>query len=235
MAASGISWGQQWSEREGRIANERDTLGFAAQIVLRRPHPMLLILAATTSIRAPSVGVASMLSTSAPRSRPQLQALDDAPWRDEEDWALLDATPEFTVGAGSMAATFWTALASSSAVLSQRSSTECAQRAEMLATRQNSTLSYGQEPKVITSWSRLPDGRVTGRLDSRTVWLTVEVEGRLASDPRSGPGYIQTSGRVFELGEPAAGTTSAPEAMGGLGDELEYARERLEPPVRANL
>lgn len=184
-------------------------------------------LAATTAFRAPSFSVACSLSSSVSCSWPleahrrarHIRALDDASWRDEEDWALLDATPEFTVGEGNTASTFWTALTSSSTVLCQRSPTECAQRVELLATQQNSTFSYGQEPRVLDSWVRLPDGRFTGRLDSCTVWLTVEAEGRLKSDPRSEPGYIETiGGRVYELGEPAAGSTaSALEATGRLG------------------
>ena len=192
-----------------------------------------LLAAATPSLRSPSV-IRHLPSVTRPR--PPCLTLEDAPWRDEEDWALLDATPEFTVGAGDTAATFWTALASSSAVLCQRSPIECSERARLLAKRPNATLSYGQEPRVLDSWSRLPDGRVTGRLDSRTVWLTVEVEGRLASDPRSGPGYIETvGGRVIELGEPAAGTASTLEAAGAPGDEQpEYAGEATRTLMRSS-
>ena len=181
-----------------------------------------LLAEATTSTRAPLFCFVTPLLF-APRSRLSLQALDDdTAWRGEEDRALIDATPAFTVGAGNTAATFWTALASSSAVLCQRSPIECIQRAKVLALEQVS-FSYGREPKVLDSWQRLPGGRITGRLDSRTVWLTVEVEGRLASDPRSEPGYIETlGGRVYELGEPAASSSSSTlEATSRAGDELE--------------
>lgn len=60
--------------------------------------------------------------------------------------------------------------------------------------------------------------------------MNVEMEGRLASDPRSGPGYIETvGGRILELGEqapePAIGTaigTAALEEAGGMsGEQLE--------------
>ena len=184
-----------------------------------------LLAAAATSMRAPSL----IASHFAHRTRPPLQRHDDVPateedWTSEEDWALVDTIPDFTVGNGNTAATFWTALAASSAVLCQRSSIECAGRAALLKTQQKSTFSYGQEPEVLDLWQRLPDGRVTGRLDSaRTVWLTVEAEGRLASDPRTGPGYIETlGGRVYELGEPVArSSASSIEATGGRGDELE--------------
>ena len=76
------------------------------------------LVAAATSMRAPFI-----VSHNTPRSRPPVQTLDDAlsPWRDEEDWALVEAMPEFTVSKGNAAATFWTALAASSAVLCQRS------------------------------------------------------------------------------------------------------------------
>lgn len=195
---------------------------------------MLSIFAPTASLlpTAPSPSVVTV-----PRAR-DLRALESTPlWRDEEDWALLDAAPEFTVGAGNTAVTFWTALASSSAVLCERSSSECAERAEVLATQRNLTLSCGPEPEVLDSWSRLPGGRITGRLNSRTIWLTVAAEGRLASDPRSEPGYVEAvGGRVYELGVPAAGSiaTAAVEATGGGrqptggggpgGDELELER-----------
>jgi len=113
-----------------------------------------------------------------------------------------------------MAATFWTALSSSNAALCQRSPAECAQRAAQLA-QNSTTLEFGREPKVLEAWSRLADGRVVGRLDARTVWLTVETEGRLASDPRSSAGYIETiGGRVYELGEPAASREASGEASG---------------------
>jgi hypothetical protein len=70
-------------------------------------------IAAATSLRTPSPplrasGVAA-LGVSRWRPSPLRVAPNDAQWRDEEDWALLDAVPEFTVGEGDAAATFWTA------------------------------------------------------------------------------------------------------------------------------
>ena len=123
-----------------------------------------------------------------------------------------------------MASTFWTAMVSSSAALCERSPSECAQRVQDLVAN-NATFDFGREPKVLESWSRLSDGRITGRLDSRTVWVTVEAEGRLASDPREGPGYIESlGGRIYELGEPATGPVSTlptAAARPSGGDELE--------------
>jgi hypothetical protein len=179
-------------------------------------HAMLLALPASVTCACARPALHSSTRSVPRRSRlPALVLNDDPePWRDEEDWALLDATPEFTVGEGAMAATFWTALSSSNAALCQRSPAECAQRAAQLA-QNSTTLEFGREPKVLDAWSRLADGRVVGRLDARTVWLTVETEGRLASDPRSSAGYIETiGGRVYELGEPAASREASGEASG---------------------
>lgn len=129
------------------------------------------------------------------------------PWRAEEDWAILDETPAFTVGSGTNAVTFWSALATASTVLCQRTALELEQRMAHLAADKNlSAASFGREPSVLSSWERLPDGRFTGTVDGRTVWLTVELEGRLASDPRAGAGYlISVGGRVYELGESSGG------------------------------
>jgi len=124
-------------------------------------------------------------------------------WRAEEDWAILDETPAFTVGSAANTVTFWSALATASSVLCHRTALELEQRrASLAADKSLSTGSFGREPSVLSSWEQLPDGRFTGTVDGRTVWLTVELEGRLASDPRAGAGYlISLGGRVYELGE----------------------------------
>ena len=192
---------------------------------------MLVAILAASSARAPLRAPHFRAPLHAPpRTSPRM---GEAPWCDEEDWALIDSMPEFTVGSGSMTATFWTALSSSNAVLCQRSPSECERRARLL-TAENASLNFGGEPMVLCGWTRLANGRFTGRLDDRTVWLTVDVEGRLASDPRSGAGYIETiGGRVYELGEPAAAgivsmtdlpivsTEKAGRGGEGLGEELE--------------
>jgi hypothetical protein len=108
------------------------------------------------------------------------------------------------VGSGTNTVTFWSALATASSVLCQRTAPELERRMARLAVddRSLSTGSFGREPSVLSSWERLPDGRFTGTVDGRTVWLTVEHEGRLASDPRAGAGYlVSLGGRVYELGE----------------------------------
>jgi hypothetical protein len=61
------------------------------------------------------------------------------------------------------------------------------------------------QPALLESWEQLADGRYAGSADGRPVWLTVSLEGRLPSDPREAPGYIEAlGGRIYELGAPAA-------------------------------
>jgi len=149
----------------------------------------------------------------AARSRStRLTCSADTPWSADEDWALADGLAGFTAGRGDdNAATFWTALAASSAVLGRRSGDECYERTCLLAQEQNLTQAFGPEPQVLESWSRLPDGRFTGTVDGRSVWLTVEAEARLASDPRiSQPTFVETlAGRVYELGRPDPSAAAA--------------------------
>lgn len=128
---------------------------------------------------------------------------DFSPWSAEEDWALIDQVDDFSAGRGRDTATFWTALTASSPVLYRRSGSECLERMAQLVLEQNVTRDFGPEPEVLEAWSRQSDGRITGSIGGRTVWLQVEQEARLASDPRPGAGYIETlAGRVFELGRP---------------------------------
>ena len=163
-----------------------------------------------------------MATASSPSSGEQP---DGRLWRDEEDWAIIDSAPDFTVGEGTKSVTFWTALAASSVDLCQRSASECEQRAvELDAQQRNATLSVGPEPRVLEDWTKLADGRITGRLggrigEPRWVWLTVAMEGRLPSDPRAGAGYVEAvGGAVYELGAPAReqrlAATSAGSAVG---------------------
>jgi len=70
------------------------------------------------------------------------------------------------------AATFWTALAASSAELRRRSAAECERRSALLAARRDPTLPRVEEPEVLDAWSRLLDGRCTGHVggSGRAVW-----------------------------------------------------------------
>lgn len=146
-------------------------------------------------------------------------------WLAEEDWAILDETPAFTVGSGANTVTFWSALTAASTVLCHRTAFELEQRmARLAAERSLARGSYGREPSVLSSWERMPDGRFTGTVDGRTVWLTAELEGRLASDPRAGPGYlISLGGRVYELGESSGRVKElgmSPSLPGNKGEQI---------------
>ena len=66
------------------------------------------------------------------------------------------------------------------------------------------------QPALLDAWERLADGRYAGTAEGRPVWLTVSLEGRLPSDPREAPGYIEAlGGRIYELGTPAASQRGA--------------------------
>ena len=160
----------------------------------------------------------------APRTRPvKLSSAEKASqWSTDADWALTDAVPQFTVGQGSEVATFWTALAASTPELSSRSVEECEARLRELGSSEVT----GPQPAVLEDWTRLPDGRYTGRLKGEPsfVWITVSTEGRLASDPRAGPGYIEAvGGRIYELSRAAAPSSPAPVAEDG-GSPADKAR-----------
>jgi len=135
---------------------------------------------------------------------------DEKKWTQSEDWALADAVPQFTVGQSSSVSTFWTALATTTPELGSRSATECERRFAKLDAEEPA----GKQPPVLEDWSKLDDGRYTGRLagQSSFVWLTVALEGRLASDPRTDePGYVEAiGGQIYELSRavPAAKATA---------------------------
>lgn len=128
-------------------------------------------------------------------------------WTDKESWALADAVPTFTVGSGDERATFWSALALNTPGLAARSGAECERR---FREENSENVEAGAAPLVLEDWSRLEDGRYTGRVagESSFVWLTVSLEGRLASDPRKDqPGYIEAvGGRIYELARAMPGT-----------------------------
>lgn len=166
----------------------------------------LLCLAACECAVATRVALARALLRTTARCRVRMS---DGAWRETEDWALQDAAPKFTVGAGREMCTFWTALAASTPELTTRSASDCEARLRNLT---DGGL-VGAEPSVLNDWTRLDDGRYTGRVagESSSVWLTVSLEGKLASDPRPDPGYIEAvGGRVYELGARSRG--------GGGGD-----------------
>ena len=128
-------------------------------------------------------------------------------WLPQESIALVDNAPLFSAGDGDHAVTFWQIMVDSTPELSARSALECeehwSRRIELCLeewTRANERV--GPAPPVLEDWTRLDDGRYVGRLSGQpsAVWLTVAKEGRLEIDPRSTPGYIETTeGRIYEL------------------------------------
>ena len=163
-----------------------------------------MALALLAGAAAALSSTAQLAHRSAPRSarRCASDATASASWRDDEDWALADELPAFTVGD----ATFFSALAAYHPRLSRRSAAECEARADELA------LAHGRVPPVLNSWARLEDGRFSGSTNGgRSVSFVVNSEGSLAS----GLGYVETiGGNVYELGEQqAAMAASYDEAM----------------------
>ena len=99
------------------------------------------------------------------------------------------------------AATFWRALAASSAELRQQSAAECERRSALLAARRGA-----RDPQRLVAAAEQPVRGILRRVGPRhvAVWLTVGEEGRLASDLRPGLGCVETlGGRVCKLGAPA--------------------------------
>ena len=107
-----------------------------------------------------------------------------------------------------------------------------------LCMHQPSTVRNPAQPDLLEAWERLADGRYAGSADGRPVWLTVSLEGRLPSDPREAPGYIEAlGGRIYELGAPGtagqrgAGLAPPPpspppaavDALGGVGAPVPLA------------
>lgn len=135
----------------------------------------------------------------------------------DEDWALLDSVPAYSVsGGGSKTATFWSALCAATPALASRTPAECEARVnELKATGGAAKLAFGPQPPVLEAWTMLPDGRYTGTLSGRTAWLTAATAGRLADDPReTQPGFIEAvGGAVYELGNPAPAAPPAVDAV----------------------
>ena len=156
-------------------------------------------------------------------------------WLAQESIALVDNAPLFSAGDGDHAVTFWQIMADSTPELSARSALECeehwSRRIELCleeCTRANERV--GPAPPVLEDWTRLDDGRYAGRLSGQpsAVWLTVAKEGRLEIDPRSTPGYIETTdGRIYELAVSTAGAESQRlQPVDGPATPLVVAMER---------
>mmetsp|Transcript_9284 Transcript_9284/g.25135 ORF Transcript_9284/g.25135 Transcript_9284/m.25135 type:complete len:388 (-) Transcript_9284:127-1290(-) len=142
-----------------------------------------------------------------------------AGWSIEEEWALLDQLPKFTVGEGGNARTFWAQLQLATPLLSNRDEAELLQHCAAARSGESTqTMVFGPSPPMLNHWTVAADGRISGQTEEgRSVWMTTHVIGRLQGDPLvdsssvgSGAvcqmmpgGYIEAvGGRVYELGHP---------------------------------
>ena len=187
----------------------------------------------------PAVRIAHT-SSSCSRRCPCACCVSDLPWSVEEDAALVAAVPAFTVGKESNVATFWSALAISTSGISSRSPAECVARMAAIAA-DATTVVHGPQPPVLSSWERVDGGKYTGTIDGLSVWFAVVLEGRLASDPRDGPGYIEAAGgRILELGEERRASVDLAELLvAPAADRQASSRDspasRLADELRASL
>ena len=180
----------------------------AAASQFSRSCVRLLVLSAVPRPRHPALA--------SRRASPEMTTTPTDNWLPQESIALVDNAPLFSAGEGDHAVTFWQIMADSTPELSARSALECeehwSRRIELRLeewTRANERV--GPAPPVLKDWTRLDDGRYAGRLSGQpsAVWLTVAKEGRLEIDPRSTPGYIETTeGRIYELAVSTAGAES---------------------------
>lgn len=150
-------------------------------------------------------------------------------WSLEQDWALIDQLPKFTVGEGSHIRTFWTQLLACTPILSEKSPDSLFRRCQELESIQeknnNTTeakasgrpIIFGPAPILLTNWQidfDHLDGKAVGQTkDGRSIWLHYISLGRLEGDPFSDSsssifffipgGYLEAvGGRIYELGEP---------------------------------
>ena len=111
-------------------------------------------------------------------------------WQIQEEWALVDDVPRFTVGHGKHTVTFWNAL-SNTPVLRQRTPEELRARAASLVEH-----AVGREPKVLRSARRQADGSWAGTIDGHHRIVHAASEGRSAS----GAGFVESlTGEIFEV------------------------------------
>ena len=156
----------------------------------------------------------------AARPRARVVRCAEPEWSPQEDWALQDQVKAYSAGTGADTATFWSAMAANVPALAARAPAELEARAAQLAVdggtqvrpctltpqhapRLQASAHIGSnraptraQPALLDTWEQLADGRYAGNAEGRPVWLTVSLEGRLPSDPRESPGYIEALVRV---------------------------------------
>jgi len=143
--------------------------------------------------------------------------LNDNGWTLEEDWALIDKVPIFTIGESElMKRTFWAQLLISSPELSTKSSEmELQKRYKELSSqyleKEGKVLpSAGKSPPVLEDWfiENESGGRVVGVFDGRTVWFSSNMMGRIdgnsqIDNPLLPGGFVEAAGgRIYEFGQP---------------------------------
>ena len=140
-------------------------------------------------------------------------------WTLQEDWALMDNLPKFTVSSSTETRTFWTQLWSENASLfSTKQPEELYKRVQELDSQQiaemklqsdekgltdetTRSLTFGPSPPVLENW-KLEEGecnRVVGQIRTdgsgqRTIWFHYHLIGRLEGDP-----FADTSSSAVSL------------------------------------
>ena len=146
----------------------------------------------------------SMASSSPPPS---------SSWSLEQDWALIDQLPKFTVGDDTNVRTFWDQLVACTPTLSDKTPKLLLERCQELdkassssesrssetnringteISKSNSSsrpLIFGPSPTLLMNWQidlDNPNGKAVGQTkDGRTIWLRWHTIGRLEGDPFS--------------------------------------------------
>jgi len=140
----------------------------------------------------------------------------------QQDWALIDSVPSYTVNADSdRPATFWTQLSAWTPELSRISPKQLQDRYQELwrqSNNDNSTSTRlqnaGPQPPMLDRWYYSEDGSIVwGMLDSgSTIGFTVAARGWLIDEPLAvtvkdntarGGWLMVLGGAVYELGVPA--------------------------------
>ena len=127
---------------------------------------MLTVVALSLAWHSPAVHLRGIATapTTYPHLRTKLIALaganqEQSNWDADEDEALLVSVPAFTVGDGTGAVTFWSALAAGSPLLARRTARQCEDRMSALATTVPG-LPWGPPPPVLERWQRIDSERI---------------------------------------------------------------------------
>lgn len=164
-----------------------------AFIVVLPPHQF-----AAPIFKAPSTGIiiTRLYYGSESSTTNETAAAGASTWTLEEDWALMDAVPKFTVGdTDQTRRTFWTQLLLQTPALSQKF--HLGEEDELMARYQillssaaeeknaDSLPRCGKSPPVLQEWSLVDDGtgtisggRLRGSYNGRTIWIQTQAMGQ---------------------------------------------------------